>query len=331
MNIPTNVKQVLLHIVIAFAVAFIFFRFLMDFFIPFIIGLGIALLLEPLVHLLIRRGRFRRPLASFVALLIFVLFGFSIGRWGVMALYREATELLEAAPAYISELQEWLANFQFIPASGILDRAGEWIGTQSIRAVRVVPGALIGVLLVLVSAFFFLRDREMIFGLIARLMDKCPDRITQYIRPVGLRLHHAAIGFLKSEGILFAMVASVCVVILWMLGSPYAIMLGLTIALFDSLPIVGSGLILWPWAGYQALQGNHPQAAGLMILFGIVTVIRNVIGPRILGEQIDMHPLAAIMSIFIGIKIFGPVGILAGPALVIAGRAMYSTNPHLKP
>ena len=310
-----------LHIAIALGIAVVFIRYLLDFFAPFIIGFAIAVLLEPLVRFLTRRGQFKRGLASFVALLIFSLTGVSIGRWGLLSLYREAGQFFEAAPDYIAGLQEWLANYPFIPSVGLLDRAGEWLGAQSIRAIQLVPGLLIGMLLILVSAFFFMRDRELIFGLAAKW---CPDWLAQYAVPVGLRLHRAAVGFLKSEFILFSMVAVVSITALWLISSPYAIMLGLIIALFDSLPVVGSGLILWPWAGYLALQGgNNPQAVGLIVLFGIITVIRNVIGPRILGGQIDMHPLAAIMAIFMGIKAFGPAGILAGPALVIAAQAMY--------
>ena len=309
----------ILHVAIAMAIGFIFFRFLLDFFTPFIIGLAIALLMEPLVRFLTLRGRFKRSLAAFVSLLILTLAGASIGRMGVSALYREAGEFLEQAPAYVTALQEWLAAYPFIPAAGLLTRLGEWLSTQSIRAVSYVPGVLIGILLILFSAFFFSRDREIIFDFIVRWS---PDWLTQYAEPIGIRLYRAAGGFLKCEFILFAMVATACIIGLWMLRSPYAMMLGLVTALFDSLPIVGSGLILWPWAGYLALTGQHAQAAGLLVLYGVITVIRNFIGPKILGDQIDMHPLAAVMAIFIGIKAFGAAGLLAGPAMVIAAQAM---------
>lgn len=280
---------------------------------PFITGLVIALLIEPMVRFLTERGRFKRSLASFVLLFILMMAGVSVGRWGALTLYREASEFLDAAPDYLAALQE-------LTGIELLNRAGEWISERSIRAAGHLPRLLIGLLLVLLSAYYFSRDREMIFGLVLKY---CPDWLERYGKAVWARLHRAALGFLKSECILFALVAAACIAGLWFLKAPYVIMLGLVIALFDSLPIVGSGLILWPWAGYLALTGNHPQAAGLMVLYGVIAVIRNVLGPRILGDQIDMHPLAAIAAIFLGIKIFGAIGILAGPALVIAVQAIF--------
>ena len=308
-----------IHLGVILLAGYIFFRYLLGFFAPFVVGLGLALLMEPLVRFLTQKGGFKRGLASFVALLILVLAAAGIGRWGVMALYQEILEFIEAAPIYITTVQEWLAPYSFLPVAGILERAGEWIGSQSLRMVGHVPGMLIGVLLILVSAFFFSRDKSMIFDFVKKW---CPHWLAQYVNPVGERLHRASWGLLKTECILVTMVAIICITVLWMMGQPYVIMLGLAIALLDSLPIVGAGLILWPWAGYLAFNGFSPQAAGLLILYAIITVIRNVIGPRILGDQIDMHPLAAIMAIFMGIKAFGPTGILVGPAMVIVAQAI---------
>ena len=312
-------QRIVLHVASALAIGYVFFKYLLDFVMPFLIGFGVALLIEPLVRVLVRRGRFGRGLASFVALLILGLIGISLGRWTVVSLYREAGLFLETAPDYIASLQEFLSAYSFIPATGLLDRAGEWLSAQSIRAVALLPELLISILLIFVSAFFFSRDREAIFALCKKWS---PDWITAYTKPVGQRLHQAGIGFLKSEFIVISIVAVVCICALWIMGNPYAIMLGLIIAIFDALPIVGAGLILWPWAAYLALTGGYSQATGLMVLFGIITVIQNIIGPRILGDQIEMHPLAALMSIFIGIKAFGAIGVLAGPAMVLAAQAM---------
>jgi len=312
-------QKTTVHAVIILGFSYIFFKYLLDFFAPFLIGLGIALLFEPVVRFLTIYGRFKRGLASFVTLVILASTGVSIGIWGVSSFIREAGEFLEAAPYYIADLQKLLSAYPFLPVSGLLEWAAEWLGTQSIRAVGHVPGILIWILLILVSAFFFSRDKDIILIAIAKW---CPEWLAQYTKPISRRLSDATTGFLKSEFILFSMVAVVSIIALWLLNSPYAILLGLAIALLDSLPIVGAGLVLWPWAGYLSLVGQRPQAAVLIVLYAIVTVIRNILGPRILGNQIDMHPLVALMSIFIGIKAFGIAGLLAGPALVIITKTM---------
>ena len=315
----------LIHAAIALVLVYIFFKYLLDFFMPFILGLGIALLLEPLVRFLIRRGGFKRGLASVVSIVVFTIGAISLGTWGISSLTDEAAGFIEAAPVVISGLQEQLSPYPYYENTfaQLLIWAEGWISSQSIRAVTLVPGLLIGIILVLLSAFFFLRDKEVIFALGAK---HCPEWIREYVRPVKERLHKAAVGFLKSELILFSMVAGVSTAGLLILRQPYALMFGLATALLDSMPIVGSGLILWPWAAYMAFTGQYQVMAGLLVLYGIVTVIRNVLGPKILGEQIDLHPLAAIMSIFIGVKAFGPVGILAGPACLIGVKAMVTRD-----
>jgi len=319
-------QKTTIHAVIILGSAYLFFKYLLDFFAPFIVGFGIALLFEPFIRFLTHRGRFSRGLASFVTLVILALAGVSVGIWGISSFFREAGAFLEAAPDYIAALQKLLSSYPFLPISGLLDWTGEWLSAQSIRAVGHVPGILIWILLILVSAFFFSRDKDIILGSMTKW---CPQWLAQYTQPVSIRLSNAATGFLKSELILFSMVAVVSIAALWLFNSPYAIMLGLIIALLDSLPVVGAGLVLWPWAGYLSLTNQHTQAAILIVLYGIVTVIRNILGPRILGNQIGMHPLVALMSIFIGIKAFGIAGLLAGPALVIITEAMLDTaNPN---
>lgn len=304
-------------IALALVAAYVFFKYLISFISPFIIGFLIALLLEPLVKMLISRGGFKRSLASFVSLIIFTIAGISISVWGVSSIIREASEFLDAAPGIIESLQSQLASLPYV--EGLLQRLGNWLSEQSIQMVGHIPGMLIAIILILVSAFFFSRDKKAIFDLANKW---CPQWLALYAVPIGHRLNKAAVGFLKTEFILSALVAIVCIVVLWLMQNPYAIMLGLAIAILDSLPILGAGIILWPWAGYLALTGSLNQSAWLIVLFGVVTVIRNVLGPKILGEQIDMHPLAALMAIFIGIKAFGVIGVLAGPALLIATRTM---------
>jgi len=314
-----------IKIALALAAAYIFFKYLFSYVAPFIIGFIIALLLEPLVKILIKRGNFKRSLASVVALLIFMLIGLCIGVWGISALSKEITEFLEAAPGGVQAIQRYVESLPYV--SGLLQKLEVWLSEQSFQLVSHAPSLLIGLIIILLSAFFFSRDREVIFALIKKW---CPEWLASYAKPIGLRLKKAWIGLLKTEFILVAMVAAVCIVVLWLMGNSYALMMGIAIALLDSLPILGAGIVLWPWAGYLAFTGDLGQAAWLMVLYGIVTVIRNVVGPRILGEQIDMHPLAAIMAIFIGVKAFGAVGVLAGPALLIAVKTVLDNEYGIK-
>ena len=101
------------------------------------------------------------------------------------------------------------------------------------------------------------------------------------------------------------------------LKNPYALLLGLLFAVLDFLPILGPALVLLPWALVSVLMGNMHQAIGLLIIWGILTISRQVLQPKILGTQMGAHPLASLMSIYIGFRIFGLLGLIIGPTLLM--------------
>jgi len=314
-----------LFITVILLASFLIFRFFFGYFSPFLIGFLIALLLEPAIRFLTQaKLGFRRGLASFLCLIAFAVAIGGIGVWVIGAVTREATEFLEAAPVFIDEMHQMLSAYPLYESTlaNTVEGVGEWFKSQSIRAVGQMPEVLIGLILVWVSAYFFMKDREVIFERAASLGKRFPEWVRHYSQIVNERLKQAGIGFLKTELILALIVAALCVGVLWIIGSPYALMVGLMIALLDVLPILGSGIILWPWAAYLALTGEFMPAIWLLILFGAITLVRNALGPRILGDRIDLHPLAALMAIFIGIKVFGLAGIIAGPALVIVVKSI---------
>ncbi len=89
------------------------------------------------------------------------------------------------------------------------------------------------------------------------------------------------------------------------------------IALLDLLPIFGTGTVLIPWGIYSLLTGNYYFGVGIIILYAIIMVVRNVIEPKIIGKQIGLHPLIALICVFIGLKIFGFLGIFLLPFAVM--------------
>jgi sporulation integral membrane protein YtvI len=139
-------------------------------------------------------------------------------------------------------------------------------------------------------------------------------------------LTRAMSGYFRAQGILMVMVGAISVIGLMFLRSPYALLLGLLFAALDFLPILGPALILLPWALVSMLMGNMRQAIGLLVIWGIITIARQVLQPKILGTQMGAHPLASLMSIYIGFRIFGIFGLILGPALLMICIAIFETN-----
>ncbi|GAA0680840.1 hypothetical protein GCM10008903_11340 [Clostridium cadaveris] len=89
------------------------------------------------------------------------------------------------------------------------------------------------------------------------------------------------------------------------------------IALLDILPILGTGGILIPWVIIELIRGNVYLALGLATLYMLITVVRNILEPKIVGAQVGMHPIVMLICMFVGVKVFGFIGLFILPAIAI--------------
>ena len=96
-------------------------------------------------------------------------------------------------------------------------------------------------------------------------------------------------------------------------GVEYALLIALCIAVFDILPVLGTGGIMIPWAVITAILGDYPMALKLFGLYIFITIVRNIIEPKIVGSQIGLHPVVTLVSMFAGVQLFGVVGLFGFP------------------
>jgi len=98
------------------------------------------------------------------------------------------------------------------------------------------------------------------------------------------------------------------------------------ISIFDLMPILGTGGIVLPWALLSLMLGNWVRAVGLLVLYLVITGIRQTLEPKIVGKQIGLHPLATLVSMLLGLKLFGIVGLFGVPVVVAVTTAMYRSR-----
>jgi len=324
-------------------VVYAFFTVLFTFLAPFFFGLLIALLMEPVIRFIVKRFKWKRWVASLVCLLIFIAILSSLGAWLVTTLFNQVSNFVEHAPYHIDEFSDWLDDINIrlqrvgdnlpedwhIPpiqemALGLVTALfGEGMRDQGMRIAMVVPNLFLNTILMLVSAYFFMADRETIFDAVRKA---CPKWISKQMAQTRKGLSRAMGGYFRAQYILMAMVGIISIAGLLILRSPYALLLGLLFAILDFLPIIGTGAVLIPWALISLVAGNVQQAVGLGIMYGIITITRQVMQPKILGDQMGAHPLASLMSIFIGFRIFGLLGLVIGPSLLMIFVAIFETE-----
>ena len=100
----------------------------------------------------------------------------------------------------------------------------------------------------------------------------------------------------------------------------YSFLLALVITVIEILPVLGVGTALVPWSIVELLGRDFRMGFGLLILWAVITVVRQIAEPHIVGETIGLHPLLTLVGMYIGFRVFGIVGMLLAPALIIAVR-----------
>jgi sporulation integral membrane protein YtvI len=185
---------------------------------------------------------------------------------------------------------------------------------QAPRWAVAVPEFIVNVILTLVSAYFFMADRENIFNAVART---CPKGLAGHFRKMRNSFSKAIRGYLRAQYILMSMVGIISIIGLLIIRSPFALLLGLLLAVLDFLPVVGVGAVLLPWSLISFIMNEPRQGVSLLVIYGIITVTRQVLQPKILGDQNGVHPLVSLMSIYIGFRLFGLLGLIIGPTLAM--------------
>lgn len=311
---------------------------LLSAFLPFFIAFFIALLLEPLVNKLMRSLKIRRPLATLVSLIIVILGIGSIVFLITVRLYTELSDLAISLPSYgylmsfFNNILDTVENFiQLNPeiqatltkaTQGIMDSLQGWALSGSkflLGFISALPGVFVVLVISIVATFFMSASYPGVKGFFNSLL---PRKWKSSAQSVSRDLGTAVVGFVRAEAILISVTGVFLTIGLLMMGNPYAFTIGFISAFLDLLPIVGTGMIFVPWIIGLFILGSVTEGIKLLVIYLIAVVIRQVIEPKIMSENIGIHPLATLISMYVGLKLFGGFGLILGPGLVIIYEAL---------
>lgn len=228
---------------------------------------------------------------------------------------------LQGAYQHISVLLEEANTDVVLEMEGLFEQClvkiGTFISNSSGTIVRKlsgyaasVPSVFIKIVISIIASYFIAGDYdhlvEVLFGLLSAKWKERVLKVTEQTR-------NTLVIFFRSYSLLMAITFVELFIGLWLLKIPYAGLISFAIAVFDILPILGTGGILIPWAIIAALIGNYGMAVGIFVLYLVITIIRNILEPKIVGKQIGLHPLATLISMFIGARLFGLIGLFGFP------------------
>ena len=225
--------------------------------------------------------------------------------------------LLKKLDCFILPLNPSMADSIENGFQKVTQNLGQTTYEMSMRAVKMVSGYITGIpsliiklIITVIATFFVAMDYERVTGFLRSLLPEKGQRIYAVVNNYAKNVFWV---YVKSYSFLMSLTFVELAVGFLVLQIPYAIWAALAIAVFDILPILGTGGILLPWAAIVCLMGNYSLAVGLLVLYLIITVIRNIIEPKIVGKQIGLHPLAALAALFVGLKLCGLVGMIGMP------------------
>ena len=137
------------------------------------------------------------------------------------------------------------------------------------------------------------------------------------LKQILTRLSDTGVAFLKTQGILISLVAFVCTIGFFFVKPEYALLFGILVAVVDAFPILGSGIVLVPYAVVSLFQGKVLSAVVLFIMYLSCLLIRQLLEPKLLGDKIGLSALSALIAVYVGVELFGILGIVLGPFLFV--------------
>jgi len=317
-------------------------RPLLSLFMPFLLALGAASLLNPVVRMLQKRLGWSRGVLSLLSLLVV----FGAAGTGLSLLVRAAVlEMISLAENWQSILQtveqsvleldlflqgvvEKLPIAITAPDQTVLERVAVWLQDWMQTAApdlgyltqfatdkaKDVAGFALATIVFLMASYFLCADYPY---LRTRIIQRMDDGLLRLVRQIKTAALAAFGGYLKAQLLLTVGVFFILLGGFLLTGQSYALLLALALAVLDFIPIVGSGTIMVPWAVIDLFTARYDRAIAIMLIWGVVVVFRRVAEPKFVGNQTGLSSILSLVSIYVGMRVGGVAGMVLGPILTL--------------
>lgn len=335
--------KAILNLAIAFIIAVLVIWLVpkgIVFFMPFVVGWIIAWIASPMVRFFEEKLKIRRKAGSvFVIVVVIglvVLAGYLIGG----KLIREIAGFVGDLPVMWESLEQDFDEigknlsslYDKLPAdvqntlNNIGTQTNEFVGeligkisSPTIAAVgnfaKQLPTIVIGIVMCLLSSYFFVAERVPFSSTIKQYM---PEALRYRARIIKRSLVKAVGGYFKAQIKIEIWIYLLLVVGFFILGIDYALLIALGVAILDFLPFFGTGTAMMPWAIVKFLSSDYKMTIGLLLIWGVSQLVRQIIQPKIVGDSIGVPPIPTLFLLYIGYMVEGVVGmIIAVPIGII--------------
>jgi len=331
-------KRFLINVAFIAVIALLVFgviRYVIPVLMPFIVGFLIAMALRPAVRFITNKFKLKH---RYSAILVVVLFYGTVGL-AITLLTLRMVDILQALfsslPTFFStnvlpvidfladNLRQLLANWDIHlegdnQLSQTLTSLVNNLSSTSVsfltNMASSVPFMLVSFIFTIISSFFFALDYSLITRFIYHQMSPAVRDIVQRCK----RILFSTLGsYLKAYFIIMSVTFLELCIGLGILRVDNFIWTALLIAMVDILPVFGTGFVVLPWALIELFMGHFVLGVGLVIVYGIITVIRNFLEPKVVGDQIGLYPLVTLVAMYAGSMSFGIAGLFGVPICLV--------------
>ena len=321
--------SVLLGVYLSFRLAF--------FLLPFLLAFGLSSIMEPLIKLLSNKLHINRKISVPIVLILLLAILVFVVVLIVLKLIDESKSLIMAAPSFLTNLYlqilDWYNTTPFpswIPPE-LIDNLGDVTATlQSLitnlsntitsLGKTLVKGAfttafsfpeiLLFTIITVMGTYFMASDRYKIAAVFSRHL---PESWLQRITTIKKDMFSAIFGYLRAALIIMSITFIELFIGFSIIRVRYTLLLAFLIAIIDALPVLGTGGVLIPWSIYSFVTGDIRMGISTLVLYLVVLIVRQIIEPKIVGDQIGVYPLVTLVSMYTGLQLIGVAGLILGP------------------
>ena len=303
--------------------------------IPFIIAFILSSLIEPMINFMEKKIKIPRKIGTVISLLLVfsilgTILGLIISRLvkEIVNVYNQINEIFGSLQYFFDAIIQRVNNIYISLPKTIVDtidkyfadassNVREWLAplVSKITGFTLsLPQVLVFIVVTILASYFMASDKHKINLFLDR---QFPVQWMERTREVLNKLFSALFGWLRAQIILMTVTFTDLTIAFLILRIENALLLALLIAVIDALPVFGVGTVLIPWSIIEIIAGNYQRGFSLLLLYIIVLVVRQLIEPKIVGQQIGIHPLLTLFAMYTGLQLMGVAGMIVGPVLMV--------------
>ena len=311
------------------AVVYVLYKYAIPLLFPFLVSLLITAIVLPAVSFLNRKLHLNKKLTAAVLVTVAYLIIAGLLLLAGRVLYRSASSAVDwfntrfvpdinALLLKIDQLVHdsdsafmgWLYSMKDTLITSLQPKVVQLSTSVVTGLVSNVPSFAIKVIISIVATYFFALDYDNICRAVtARMTEETYQKSSAAFRSL-----RSTVGqYARAYSLIFLITFAELTVGLLCAGVKHFVLIALGIAVFDILPILGSSMIMLPWSIITMLRGNYQQGIILFVVYLVIVIARQFIEPKIVGDRVGMHPLITLVAMYVGLKLFGGLGMFMLP------------------